>query len=376
MNGRAITWDPVCLAPGVELVAGPNDTPLLYVGESRSYVRLSESGAEIMRLLAGSGAATSEEISQLLARRSAAGEAEIRRRLMSFLEQLDRAGALAHDKEKDARPQRRSWLARAARKVVREPRLRLLSWRLDRPLAPGPLALVRARVGNSAVRIATLSALLAIAAVVCAVVFVKVTIDPARVMLPLIIGGLVLHTVAHELSHALVGSYYEVKIREFGVALLYYFIPVAYTDRTDAYRLPEFRSRAAIALAGPMFDLYGAGASAVASCLTGGAAAVNFRLLMFFQIAACVSNLNPLLPGDGYHALEAWFGALNFRRRAFSLLFRRLTLRGLPPNLQGLRARQQLGHLAYAVVALGYTLLLVSVFIYNMSHIIALAGGR
>jgi putative peptide zinc metalloprotease protein len=166
-----------------------------------------------------------------------------------------------------------------------------------------------------------------------------------------------------------------VKIREFGIALLYYFLPVAYTDRTDAYRLRDFNSRAAIAMAGPMFDLYGAGISAAASCLTSGTAAVNFRLLMWMQVITFISNLNPLMPGDGYHVLEAWFGALNFRRRAFSLLFRRLSFRELPPNLQGLDAGQQFGHLAYAVAALAYTLLLATLFIYNIGHIIAMAFG-
>jgi putative peptide zinc metalloprotease protein len=170
-----------------------------------------------------------------------------------------------------------------------------------------------------------LAALFAPAAVIYAVARGGVTIKHADVSLPFIIGGLLLHAIIHELSHALVGSYYGVKIREFGIALLYYFLPVAYTDRTDAYRLRDFNSRAAIAMAGPMFDLYGAGISAAASCLTSGTAAVNFRLLMWMQVITFISNLNPLMPGDGYHVLEAWFGALNFRRRAFSLLFRRLS---------------------------------------------------
>jgi putative peptide zinc metalloprotease protein len=140
--------------------------------------------------------------------------------------------------------------------------------------------------------------------------------------------------------------------------------------------LRNFHSRAAIALAGPMLDLYGAGISAVISCLMGGVTAVNFRSLMWLQLFALFSNLNPLLPGDGYHILEAWCGALNFRRRAFSLLFRRLTFRELPTHLQGLGNDQQFRHIAYAVAALGYTLLLAGAFIYNLSHIGALVFGR
>jgi putative peptide zinc metalloprotease protein len=372
----AISRGAVRLAPGVEYLAGPNDTPLLYISESKTYVRLSAGGAEIVRLLTGRGALTAEEISETLARKYQAGGAEIDRRLGNFLRQLGDAGALADQDGATGHPQARPWFWRAARSVVAKPRLKLFSCRFERAIAEGAVASLKARAGGVLGKIAGLGALLALAVVGLAVPRAGVTFGQAQVSLPFIVGGLLLHAVFHELSHALVGSYYGVKVREIGVALLYYFLPVAYTDRTDAYRLRDFDSRAAIALAGPMLDLYATAISAAASRLAGGAAAANFRLLMWLQLGALLSNLNPLMPGDGYHVLEAWLGALNFRRRAFSLLFRRLTFRALPPNLQGLRTEQQLGHIAYAVAALGYTSLLAAIVVYNLGHILAVIGGR
>ena len=259
MNDQTIPRDQIRLAPGVELLAGPNELPLLYVSERKSYVRLSASGAEIVRLLTLQRTVAPAEVRQMLASKYEIGETEIQRRLADFLQQLDEAGALEHEEGATAQPQRKSWLARVARSVAAKPRLNLFSYQIDRTLAAGPVALLKARAGNVIGKIVGLAALLAMAAVVFAIARGGVMFKHAQISLPFIIGGLLIHTIFHELSHALVGSYYGVKTREIGVALLYYFLPVAYTDRTDAYRLRSFHSRAAIALAGPMLDLYGMG---------------------------------------------------------------------------------------------------------------------
>ena len=56
-----------------------------------------------------------------------------------------------------------------------------------------------------------------------------------------------------------------------------------------------------------------------------------------FKSCSILSNLNPLLPTDGYHALEAGLGALNFRRRAFDYTTHRLFGRPLPSALAVVR---------------------------------------
>ena len=47
--------------------------------------------------------------------------------------------------------------------------------------------------------------------------------------------------------------------------------------------------------------------------------AATAHLVLAVQVVLVLSNLNPLLPTDGYHAFEAGVGSLNFRRRAFAL---------------------------------------------------------
>ncbi len=380
MTDPAVARSPIRLADGVELVSGPNDLPLLYVAARRSYVRLGEAAADIARWLRGR-TATSGEIAQHLADRYGAAAAVDQQQLTDFLQQLDAAGALEQDGAADVQASRWQRLRAALGRRASQPRLRVIAWRLDRSFFERPLAAVRRRAGAlPLVVVASLS--LAAAAMVAYTFFgVDNLACPATVPLGFFAGAIALHIAAHELSHTLTASWYGVKIREVGIELLYYFIPVVYTDRTDSYRLADFKSRAAIALAGPVFDLCAAGATAAVAYLTAGAFSNEARLLssrlqllMVLQLLIFAANLNPLMPTDGYHAAEAWFGHLNFQRRAFTLLFRRLTLRSLPPHLRDLSRRQQIGYLAFAVSSLAYVLTLAVTFVYQLAHRGYLAG--
>ena len=60
-----------------------------------------------------------------------------------------------------------------------------------------------------------------------------------------------------------------------------WFLPLAYVDCTDLYRLPERRPRVMVALAGPFVDLVAAGlAAAVALTTTGEASGTAFMVLV------------------------------------------------------------------------------------------------
>lgn len=374
MNDPAGMCGPVRLAPEVDLLSGPNKVPLLYIGARRSYVRLGETAAQIVRWLDGRALAR-DEISRRLAERYDVEESTSRRLLNDFLQQLDEAGALAQDDERDAPGRSESRFRSAMRRLARQPRIRLFGWNLDRALFQNPLSAIRSRAGNLTWIVVASVATLAAAAIAYTILTVDQLTCPATVPLSFVAIALVLHTIAHEVSHALVTFYHGVKIRGFGVELLYYVIPVAYIDRSDSYRLADFSSRASIALAGPVFDLCAAGATAVAAYLTASAfsnevrlLSSQFHLLMVLQIMICFANLNPFLPSDGYHVLEAWFGQLNFRRRAFALLSRRLTSRALPAQLRGLSQRQQIGYLAFAVSSLVYLLVFATAFVYQIAH--------
>jgi putative peptide zinc metalloprotease protein len=276
MNAHSTPAGGIRLNPGLEILSGPNGVPLLYVGERRTYVRLSETAANVVRWLEGR-AVTADAMSDYLAQEHRATDGEIDASVARFLTELDRVGALARDDRPDA--PRASWYRTAARYLAKSPRLRLLAWRIDRPIAPRAMATVRRLAGSrapAAIVVATVSALACVAG---AAMSANKPICPATVPMWLFASALAAHTVAHELAHALTASYFGVKVREFGVGLLYYMIPVAYTDRTDSYRLTSVHSRAAIALAGPAFDLCAAGLSALATTLTAEAWSPDVQVL-------------------------------------------------------------------------------------------------
>lgn len=354
------------LAASVELLTGPNDIPLVYVGERKSYLRLSEAGAALIRVLRERGVLTRQELLQLINETLPSPSGQAPHVVSQFLQQLNEAGVLELDGENAITSL--SIASRIAQKITARPRLELPLWRPDRALLAATLQTIQARTGQWLGK--GIGLLLFIGAIVITYEAIAprsgqhISIRSAL----FILGILLLQTMGHEMSHALVSSYYGVKVREIGVALLYYFIPVAYTDRTDAYRLRDFRARANIALAGPVFDFCATALSAVIASTTSGPVSATFQTLMWVQLAGFISNLNPLMPGDACHILEAWRGMLNFRGRAFTLFWRRLTFRSLPPHLQRLTTREQWFHFGYAALASLYVITLaVSAF-----HFVAL----
>lgn len=381
MKGHTTYADVVRLAPGLEVLSGPNGVPLLYVGERRTYVRLSDTAARVVRWLEGRSV-TPAAVSDYLGQQHPVHDEAIDASVGRFLNELDQVGALARDSRGGAPAPRAPWYRTATRYLSRSPRLRLLAWRIDRQIAPRTMAAIRRHAGAAAVPALVVGAMVALMAIANTGLRSEPVACPATVPLWLFATALGIHTVLHELAHALAASYFGVKVREFGIGLLYYFIPVAYTDRTDSYRLTNVTSRAAIALAGPAFDLAAAGVSAVAAALTADSwssdvqlLSAHLRLLMWLQLTIFLANLNPLLPTDGYQAIEAWWGGLNFQRRAFSLLFRRLTFRSLPPNLQGLRPGEQRTHLMYAALSLAYVGLVAGIVIFQIAHNVAAKMG-
>jgi putative peptide zinc metalloprotease protein len=175
---------------------------------------------------------------------------------------------------------------------------------------------------------------------------------------PLLVAAILLHGCLHETSHTLATSGVGIKIRDAGFAILYWILPVLYVDRTDAYRLRNPRQRAWIAITGPLWDATGAGITAVAAWCTSGGVAATLHALSLCQLLFLFSNLNPFLPSDGYHAVEALVGELNFRGRAFSVLLHQLRIRTLPPYLRRLSRKQQWFCCVYSLASAAYLVLL------------------
>jgi putative peptide zinc metalloprotease protein len=140
---------------------------------------------------------------------------------------------------------------------------------------------------------------------------------PAGVLLFML--SLLLLKFGHELAHAFTAARLGVPVRQIGVLFILIW-PLLYTDVTDAWKLPDRRQRARIALAGIRFELC---VAAVAGCLWLLLPDGLLRSLAFiFSGTALVSslliNLNPLMRFDGYYALMDWWGIANLQQQAYS----------------------------------------------------------
>jgi len=344
------------LADGVEMLMSLGNIPLLYAPSRRKYFRLSSLAVEVTEILQNGPATTAESIALSLSDRYSEPLDHIKGKLKPFLTELVEQGVLISNAGEPHQLQLAGGPTRS-----KFPLLRCALWRPDGPVLQPLMKWIRTRV---LLFTGAVVGLISILAVVTIITFTTKSVagyaNPQWFTLACL---LTLHTALHEISHLLMASYFGVKIRELGVGLLYLFIPVAYVDRTDGYRLESRTQSACIALAGPAFDISAAGLSAIAGFWVTGAASATLSISFASQIFIFLATVNPLLPSDGYHAIEALAGQLNFRQRAFTILLRRITFRPLPSHVRHLTMKQELFYAVYAGLAVLFTSYLFWMFV-------------
>jgi putative peptide zinc metalloprotease protein len=352
---------PVGLAPRVTLVDGADGHTMLFDAETGTYVRLSRTGARLVPLLDGSRTGTA----LLDAARRSRGPEGVRDRapvLLSFLTDLRAAGVLSVPPE----PLRGHQLV-LARLFRLTPHLRIPARHLNRALRP-PSRLL-ARFPRTASTAGLLIAVASVAAVTLALTL-PAPVSFAGLPWLLLVGALLVQATVHELGHAVVCQALGVPVREAGVKLFCFLIPLTYVDRTDAYRVRSRAGRSAVALVGPLVDLAAAGLSGLLITLD----PVRFgelRWLIGMQLFVILNNLNPLLPiTDGHHAMEAALGEINLRDRAFRYLGHVLFRIPLPAAQRAVSAARRRMYLAYGLVSTAFVGLLLSMISMNYYRLI------
>lgn len=348
---------PLALSPLAERLTGADHHPMLYLASEDRYLRLSPGAARLLDALDGD-----TTTAQILERVGDAGDpalAERRRRVvLETLDGLRSAGAftLSRGPAADSRNLRvRAWLARS-------PRLRIKRGMDPVVAGPADLAARHPRVTRASLAIVGLASLVLL---VAGVASFPSTIE---IMWPVVVVALLVEIVAHELAHAAVCRAYGVRVKEAGVMLWGWFLPLAYVDCTDLYRLPARRPRVMVALAGPFVDLVGAGtAAAVALSTTGETSGTAFMVLVALLLVLA-RNLTPLLPTDGYFALEAATGELNLRRRAWRHLCASVAQRVRPGRGRRVQTRRERVYLAYGLITALYTIVLFAFIVIELRH--------
>ncbi|MFD4532208.1 hypothetical protein ACFWNL_16960 [Kitasatospora sp. NPDC058397] len=336
---------PLKLREELEVIHGMDDIPLIFDPATGNYHRISRAGEVVLTYL--DGTRTRDDLVEHLAGHDRPRSDAFGRQLDSFLASLAQSGLLEGSELPEKPGNGRVRTSMLMPRVVLTRSLPVVLEPVARVLRKVPAAIP--------VAIAVIGALAGYAfglhTFFAAMPPLK---ELAGFAFPLATGVMLLFVLVHETAHALVAQVLRAPIRGLGVALLFYFMPVAYVDRTDAYRVRERGGRIVLALAGVLSDGWFCGVVGILALNSHGLVQHTAAFLLGMQLLMLIVNLNPLMPSDGYTALEAATGLTNARGRAFALLRSTIRRQELPAHLRNVSRRARLTYMAYGLFSVAY----------------------
>jgi len=148
--------------------------------------------------------------------------------------------------------------------------------------------------------------------------------------------ALVILKACHELGHAISAYRFGCRVPTLGLAFMV-FIPLLYTDVTDAWQLKSRNQRVIISASGMIVEIVVAGVATLlwAFLVDGTAKDITFYIATVGWFSSLAFNLNPFAKFDGYYILSDLTGIENLQSRAFKIarwkLRRVLLMRNLKP---------------------------------------------
>lgn len=179
------------------------------------------------------------------------------------------------------------------------------------------------------------------------------------------VGAFLLLGGTHELAHGLTTKRFGGRVHEIGVMLLY-FSPALFCNTNDAWTFERRSQRLWVTFAGPWSDLLIASVAGITWVFTEPGTLIHqvaFVTALAGGFLSLLTNLNPLVPLDGYYALSDWLEIPNLRRRAFDYwgwLGRRYGL-GLETRPPRLTPRERRVFQLYGGLALAYSVAFAAV---------------
>lgn len=170
----------------------------------------------------------------------------------------------------------------------------------------------------------------------------------------------------HEAWHGIIAATYSQPVRGLGIVLFAWVLPIAYVDRTDAYRIKSRSARTAIALAGPISDGWLVGLTCLTIINSVHTFRETFTLLLAFQLTLLVSNFNPLMHSDGLNAIEAISGITDLRGRSFKIIKVALKIQTLPPYLKKITVAEKVFYFGYGTLCLLFSGVILVFMSYNL----------
>lgn len=183
----------------------------------------------------------------------------------------------------------------------------------------------------------------------------------------------------HELGHAVAAKRHGCRVPTMGL-LFIVFVPLPYTDVTDAWRLKSRRSRVEIGLAGVLAELRLAVAAAFLWCLLPDGSARSAALALWTaSVAATVAlNASPFMRFDAYYVLCDLTGVANLQPRSFALAchaLRRLFLGVDEPAPEHVRKGLRPLWIAYALACWAYRLAVYTAIAAAVYHLAFKTAG-
>lgn len=346
------------LAEDVELIYGAEGAPLLYKDSSKKYVRISKVGIEVIEYT--DGFHTIDEIAKIIANKYAIKFKEVEKLVYEFFHSLRQASLLTIN------PISLSYSDKIYKKMRNRPILKLPLVKSVQAITNSTNSIIGKLSRRLIVYLYLVATLFSIVSISYFLITGKVAGDIASVQWIVVILLYILHFIIHELGHAVILKRFGINVREAGLGLLYFFIPIAYVDTTDAYRLQRRFDRAALAIIGPIIDLTGACISSYLMVYGPGVLQNEFFILFIFQVGACITNLNPLLPTDGLHTIEACVGELNLRQRSFDYLIGCLIMKKETTKFKSFSNKRRRAYFIYGLFSFIYLMTIISLLFISL----------
>ena len=127
-------------------------------------------------------------------------------------------------------------------------------------------------------------------------------------------------TIIHEFGHAFTCKHYGGDVSEMGFMIIY-LQPAFYCNVNDAWSFPDLRARLWVTAAGMWIQLVVAGIAAAVWWLAvpgTWTAEIALAAMIAGGLTSVLTNMNPLLPLDGYFALTDWLAIPNLRQRGMA----------------------------------------------------------
>jgi len=171
--------------------------------------------------------------------------------------------------------------------------------------------------------------------------------------------ALIFVTVIHELGHGYCVKHFGGKVGKIGF-FLFYGLPCMFCDTSDSHLFPNWKHRAAVALAGSYTELYVATFATVVWWATPTGSVLNqlaLGVILVASVSGILFNFNPLVKYDGYFVVADIFDMPNLKEDSveyLSYVCKRYVLRMShePCPAEGRRRKRLL--LAYAISSLVY----------------------